>query len=1252
MALIWRNSCSPRIIGIVISAVLLLLSSSISAADSKPQSKSLEAWWEKLAFGAAAVGKTSDQSTAPAEDLIPYDWLKQQASQQIVKPLQDTFDGKTAHPGSQFEHYYYNKSDQLRQADRNTTGYSLQRHRRNTYSDIANAPNSNVPIGGSDVAPAGNYKPITPPRQASFTEIATPILKQHFDAGAHTGKLKILRTVSDIQHLIDCQRAGKSARECAKTYALNFANSKAITEALSIVGSNAGYYLANNPRAGQALAGGAVTFAYLAYADIKAIENIQKLIKVRSEKWSDDQRNQLQAELNELTDQGSWSGNLAGLRLRMDAFKHQFDQQMSAAGRQLFEAWRQMDTCIGPTREMKRDLDRELNRLPSADTNIQRIQQACRDAVDAELEVKIGGVQSRLAKTIGVYVETAEQAAGLADTCTTDEQAERIIRLHASLVQMEKDVGADNRDLAQLARQKAKTKAEAGKAERGRIEQELAEAGRVKEAHGIFKSAYDSCLESAALARSAYENYQELGAAHRARWRNFTLFLESRARDMLTEGDAQQAAEMIAVLDRYIKDYQPDRLPFDTVGEYKAEIQDAAADLKYMAGIEKKIVEKLTKCLTDLRAADAACPDEEGESARQVLLREYQTHKQNTAKLPLLAKSCTEITVPSLKGMTERQALKELHSLDLTERILTHDQVTREPGQAGRVARQFPPNGKTLPRKGKVEIYLWKPYSQADLCSDLRNDFNGAIHDRNLKQARTLLAKLESLNCSNLSGARADLSVAEGLNRRAEKVRVPEVVGRPLDRALELLAEAGFETDPIFSVKRVKTARPELDNRVKTQDPPGKGYQPVGATVKLECWDFDPQKAAAATDCSRLEGSIAVWDANAGQARCVCPRGRVEITSKKRGTFCADCDLLKSYFDREIARGHETRARKILDKVAGHCIWHSEGMDRVAGLAHGAAAEKDCQKQRSGSFPVFDNSGGYTCQCPQGTVEAKTRSRGLTCLDCDTMMGFFSAALEKQDDARAQKILERSRVCPWFDEGWRVLNEFNNRPSPREEAAAWCRENMPGSVPVFVSDVKYRCDCGEKIAMNTTSGSVCRSCAEVADMVNAAGARNDLAAIRRLLQISRKCPWHDQVAHRLEQAEQTQRAAQQAPALNQPQHQNPLSGTWSFATSGIKPIKYEGHNLDGSSFSHDITPGDIRCTLHLGQSGERINGQMVCPDNVRVQVDGSVNDNAVSICTLTEDGRECMPGRIDYQRMAMHGKFVKGNATWSAVKQR
>jgi hypothetical protein len=225
----------------------------------------------------------------------------------------------------------------------------------------------------------------------------------------------------------------------------------------------------------------------------------------------------------------------------------------------------------------------------------------------------------------------------------------------------------------------------------------------------------------------------------------------------------------MAALEAHIRTFQPPRMPFDAVSGYKSEIQAAAADLKFMAGIETTIQERLGEQRAALKGAEIACPPDDNDQAREAMLAAYDANQKAAAKLPELARACTEVTVPRLVGLTVEQALSHLYRLDLTDRIHEHDQPTVDPKKAGRVAEQFPAPGETVPRQGTVQINVWDPFDRENACAQVRNDFNIAIGDKNQQQARSLLTELESLGCDRLAEARADLNRAEKDNRRAKK---------------------------------------------------------------------------------------------------------------------------------------------------------------------------------------------------------------------------------------------------------------------------------------------------------------------------------------------------------------------------------------------------------------------------------------------------------------------------------------------------
>jgi hypothetical protein len=197
------------VIGLAVVLGLVLFSAAW-AAGAPADKKGASTWWEKLGFGADAVAGAADQSTAPAEDLIPYDWLKQQAGQRLVRPAQQAW-GRCQTPSP-----VPIRALPLQQvrgpAGRRPQPHQCRRAAAPPQHLLGHRQRPRQP--GSDRRRRRGHRRLAGPQAAApghLTEIAAPIIKKQMDASAHTGKLKMLDTVQTLQHLIDCQRGGMSA---------------------------------------------------------------------------------------------------------------------------------------------------------------------------------------------------------------------------------------------------------------------------------------------------------------------------------------------------------------------------------------------------------------------------------------------------------------------------------------------------------------------------------------------------------------------------------------------------------------------------------------------------------------------------------------------------------------------------------------------------------------------------------------------------------------------------------------------------------------------------------------------------------------------------------------------------------------------------------------------------------------------------------------------------------------------------------
>lgn len=973
-------------------------------------------WWETLAWGL----KSADQSTAPAPDLLPYDWIKENANDHIVGPTQSGFDDIEPNKAI-FE--YDPKTNLVQRLGREETMRALQNNRKNNYvysqAELADQPVRGDPIGGRDYAPTGGkIKPIRAPRQ-SFSQAATLALQNQLALGPYDIMgIKFLDTLQATQHLIDCQAKGHSASECFKQYGVSFAMSKAVTELLRIVGQKLGWHLVKDAALGELVVGGGFMAGYLAYADYLAIQEIMALGQVKIDEYGDKLANQRQAESNLGSDRFNWSGSIPELKTRVDLFKQHFDAYMVAAGDELFGSWAESKEALSKAKASRKKLNSSLEEFLSPEKLQAELEAECDKTVQHEVIESLESLRGRIDRQIALIAKSVARANALAEKCSTEEEAESILAIHELLVGLEKDLKQALSEEKQLLKEVDKQTTESVKKRKAELIEEASLAEAAQATYEEFAGDFFTAGFSVWSTESAYLDYNSARKLYLARWRRLSQFLKSRAEDILV---AQRLAKALSMLDEtgaYLKSFQPKRMPFDSVSEYRSELNGFISDIQYMENVGVKLKEELNKRVQALEKVEVSCESEEDTADRDTNISSLA---KQIAELPLLAKKCAMVKVPQLLGMTLSGALKTLKFLGLKAEPEENKETCLEQKNSNKVSHQVQEKGKKVRRGSEVAFVHWGPFDKSAKCKQLLQDIRNSNAEKNLEEARRLLKEMRSLACEDTNAAAGEISRAEQIQLDEKQIFLPRVTGYPLEKAKRAILDAGFKHDGNFDLEMIKTADYSKDKLVKQQRPPGDTYQTKGASVKLECWSFDVALALQGHKCSDVSGSRAFWNYDLNKAECVCPEATVEITLRKRGTRCAPCDEVKLYFDREMERGNKERAEKIRNLAKGRCMWDGQAEWALNQSRAEEQAADLCNQQIIGSVAVPVGGGKYRCDCPAGTVSADIGRQGKRCTPCNEMAGYFNKASARGDIKSASYLLGISKHCFWSKEGSQVL---------------------------------------------------------------------------------------------------------------------------------------------------------------------------------------------------------------------------------------
>lgn len=496
--------------------------------------------------------------------------------------------------------------------------------------------------------------------------------------------------------------------------------------------------------------------------------------------------------------------------------------------------------------------------------------------------------------------------------------------------------------------------------------------------------------------------------------------------------------------------------------------------------------------------------------------------KRKMAELSNELKSCSQkklTKVPDLMGKTLDEARVILNRLQHKNIKIETLQKVADPEQANRVRQQFPGKDTWMVKQDPLTIRVTGAYDKFIHCSLLHRDFRIAFEaQKNRALAMDLYERLKALQCPEAAGAGQFLAqFGDGLADK-ETALVPNVEGLGETAAVDKLTRAGLG----FFIHH--TTKPPDDRRkagtVLSQKPREGGRLPPKAVVDLVVWrNFSIQDAIRDKDCKDLPGSLAQWNETKKAVECVCPIETIKVQSKSEGLSCVSCWKMYTYYQDARSIGNDERAQKIRKAAAG-CNWAKQ-------IDEGTKAEQDaqekCAKNLSGSRSVKHLDGTFHCECPAGTVQAKTKSRGLACVSCQELESSYKNALSSSLQDRAAAILKIAQACPFSSTANQELQNKKNE----EYAAQECNRLLPESRPVLQSDGRYRCDCSPKLELHTNGVPSCVSCEQLGNMVNDYGARRDMNAVSQLIAVGQSCSWHAAAFQQLQQQMQNSQACGQ-----------------------------------------------------------------------------------------------------------------------------
>ena len=219
--------------------------------------------------------------------------------------------------------------------------------------------------------------------------------------------------------------------------------------------------------------------------------------------------------------------------------------------------------------------------------------------------------------------------------------------------------------------------------------------------------------------------------------------------------------------------------------------------------------------------------------------------------------AAAQIPVPHVLSMLSEDAVAHLETAGLKAKIL-RDRVTTVAAQNNRVYQQDPMTNKVLPAGGEVVLHVYKLAGPPESMTRVPQ-----VLEKALPQAREMLQKAglgevkldywvdNKKEMDNkvvfqfplpghmvLKGTKVELLVSKYDPNIPRQLILPNLVGKPLDQAVETLEKAGLKPK-LHDTKRV-THDKQRDGTVASQSPPQKRTVRTGDTVTLYAYQYQP----------------------------------------------------------------------------------------------------------------------------------------------------------------------------------------------------------------------------------------------------------------------------------------------------------------------------------------------------------------------------------------------------------------------------
>jgi hypothetical protein len=948
-------------------------------------------WWEAI--------EAIDQATAPADDFIPYDWLKKKAHEYGIKPVARRWEAKPgAQHGPKWQYVPKPSGVQRTQRDSNLQKHqgSIHRNKPATPADLDALPDSPHRPGGSDVAPAGDWQPIKKPTSMSFGDWSQSLIQKHLDPSQQTGALKLLDTAQTFQHLIKCKREGTSARDCLKAYSLGFATSKAATELLIQLGRWGGakfltgraYYAQTGAaltqyetaQLGGSVASGGAAVLFLAYADYKALVSIMECTTEARAWWRDYQKNLTQQLANEATDASHWDGTLRDMDRRLRQFQLDFETYLEKAGEELLGAW---DKSMNGPKALQPKVDaveRALRQLMTPAEFRKKLDEACKEQGLKPGAQGVDASAKALAKKLDELKELLGQAGPLANKCDTDKKKRELGELHFKAKGLNRDLKAGIKLVRDKLGQSNKALKEAmAKAGAGLLDQ-VSRCPEVKAAFEDFEKVYFEVIDNTLVAAQAYFDYQRLRTVMLGRFGRLSLFYTERGKEVLSQGDLDQAKRKLEALRGKLKAFLPQRRHYDQMTSYDRDIQRHIKELSFMDGLGSRTKKAITERLAELKKVKPKCAPSAPVSKLDRWERERASLETRVNKLPGLIKKCTnkedvrrmkckllaadyksymrDLARPGRKlspSQRQEQLAKaakvrsRMKKLNCTEKDLLPEDLRQAQEDCQKLSGGMVREDSTTKRaqcvcpKGSVRVKTKSRGLACVPCSQMKAYYDGAKSSGNLERARKILDKSQA--CSWAPAAREQLNQADQAENKCQEER---------------------------------------------------------------------------------RGSLPVTGPD-GRIECQCPQGTAPITSQKQGARCEDCQKLKAIYDQALADGKTGKAQ-LFAKLARACAWSGpaqEGIDREA--------QRECDRKLTGSRPALLPNGKNACVCPDG-VMAPRPDGGSRCVSCPELLNLVNQAGVKSDVAALQRLVPLAKNCRWYQNALNQTNQMIQRQNQAQQA--------------------------------------------------------------------------------------------------------------------------------------------------------------------------------------------------------------------------